>query len=188
MASDKWKSFERVIAKEIGKWWCDDASAFVRTACSGAWPRKKAHGDVVGAEDSLRESFPFCIEAKCRKGAGGSGEWHLEQMLTRAKHPILEWWYEMSEVDTVKAGKQKMLVFNKQSSLRTAILLVSSNLLDEVEKSLGYAVASPKMTFIINRVEGMPEELVETLVFFKFTDFLEAVPANVFKKGAVDNG
>ena len=91
-----WKNFERRIAMDIGKWWCDDDESFARSPCSGGWPNKRAEGDVVPIKD-ISKNFPFCIDAKYREGGGIDG-WHIENLILCKACPVIQWWEELKEI------------------------------------------------------------------------------------------
>jgi|GEM_PF-4547875 len=113
--SQRWKSFERKVAKQLGEWWCGDSKAFARLAGSGSFPRRKADADIVGVKDASK-MFPFAVECKRRqsKSASSKSGFHRESifsLLVAAKHPLKKWWLAMNELECVKrGGKMRWLV------------------------------------------------------------------------------
>ena len=109
----QWKGFERLVAHEIGRWWVGDKQAFKRLACSGAFPRKKADGDVVPAYEAA-ESFPFAVECKRRPTQFSPKD--LLSMLSADECPVFDWFNTMNELEVVKGGKKmRWLVVFEQS-------------------------------------------------------------------------
>ena len=182
MSDKAWKKFERDIAVRIGEWWLGDPKSFVRTACSGAWPKKRAEGDVVAVDDAERMRFPFCVDGKHRVGST-KFPWHLEQLLTHKDHLIVQWWREMGEIETVKKGKLRMLVASKRGVME-ALAVFGRREVEWLEKSGAGISALPKVLFSFGRCED-PAFPSETLTICRFVEFLDTADAEKLKE-AVD--
>ena len=170
MADAAWKQFEREIARRVGEWWCEDGKAFVRTARSGAWPRKKADGDVVAADERMRLDFPICIDGKHRKGP-----WDLDKLLTSKKHELLAWWHEMGEIDKVKEGKYRWLIASKRG-IADSVLVLGRKEMHWLVERVGNLKALPRIEFEVGGVED-PNFETEKLTIVGFLAFLDLVDA-----------
>lgn len=117
-----WKGFELKVAKELGEWWCGDPKAFARIACSGAFPRAKADGDVVSAKPSA-SGFPFAVEAKCRPTVFDREELFGMLVASKDKHPLVKWWHELGQVEVVTSGcKMRWLVVSVRSGKHLLVM------------------------------------------------------------------
>lgn len=187
MASQKWKSFELVLAKSLGEWYFGDPTVLRRSPCSGGWPLKRSEGDIVAVTPELDKEFPWCVDAKQRKAGSASTGWHLEQLLTAKKHPILEWWFEMNDMAPVKAGKQRMVVFSKTAGLASAIVMFGKPEYTWLRSVSGPFSAIPSLHFVVGRCED-PAVESERLTFMKYLDFIDYVDGQAIRKLVQDKG
>lgn len=89
----KGDNFERLIARQIGLWWCQDKDVFWRTSGSGARAhRDDIHPGDIGPVKNLPTPFPFCLELRNRQS------WSLDEILKSKVPDILVWMVENSEV------------------------------------------------------------------------------------------
>lgn len=117
-----WKAFERKVAKEIGEWWCKDATAFARLAQSGAFPRPKADGDIVAARPAA-DGFPFAVDAKCRPSAFDREDLFGLLVASQGNHSIVDWWRELGQVEVVLSGrKMRWLVISVRSGKHLLVM------------------------------------------------------------------
>ena len=117
-----WKGFELKVAKELGDWWAGDNKAFARIACSGAFPRAKADGDIVSAK-TVSEGFPFAVEAKCRPAVFDREDLFGLLVASQDKHPIVQWWEELGQVEVVLSGrKMRWLVVSVRSGKHLLVM------------------------------------------------------------------
>jgi len=170
VSDQSWKRFERDIAVRVGEWWCDDKHAFARTACSGAWPKKRADGDVVPVDEELRARFEWVIDGKHRKGP-----WDLDKLLTSRKHELIRWWHEMGEIAKVKAGKMRWLIASKRG-IADSVLVLGRKEVKWLAARVGNLKALPKLEFEIGGVED-PNFETEKLTIVGFLAFLDMVEA-----------
>ena len=184
MASQKWKTFENVIAKELSKWLFGEEKALRRTPCSGGWKGRGTGADIAVPDDraDIREFDMFAYEAKCRGGANlGSTGWHFEQFLTSPKHQILEWWHTLSESALVRgSNKLRMLIFSKTSGVAKAYVALGEREMSffrDAGTAIDYV---PQVIFKLARCED-PSFSSETLHFFRFLSLLESVDAGKLK-------
>lgn len=184
--SQKWKSFELVMAKALSEWYFGDQTTLRRSPCSGGWPLKRAEGDIVATTPEFDKEFPWCVDAKQRKGGSGP-EWHLEQLLTAKKHPILDWWFEMNDMAPVKAGKQRMVVFSKTAGLANALMVIGRKEFQWLKAVSGPFSAIPSMHFVVGRCED-PTVETERLTFMKFNDFLDYVDGKAIRQLVQEKG
>jgi len=103
-SKDKGNRYERLIAKEMGKYW---GAVFNRSPGSGSYRGSREHeltGDLV---TDPADKFPFSLEAKNRQ----TGNWTLESVVLN-KHDVKNW-YAQSVNDARRAGLVPMLVFTR---------------------------------------------------------------------------
>jgi len=177
--SQKWKGFENVIAKDVSQWLFGDPKILRRAPCSGGWKSRGDDCDIIVADESeaYRDSLPFAIEAKCRATRGGGQEWHLEQLLTSPKHPILDWWYQTTNCRRVQEeGKLRFLVFSKTSGVAKAFIVIGDPEVVFFNVAGVSLRAIPKIIFEVGRSED-PNIKTETLHIFRFREFLDVVDA-----------
>lgn len=179
-SASAWKGFERNVAKAISVWWCGDENAFVRTACSGAWPRARSDGDVVGSTEDLRREFPFVVDAKQRKYSGGKTEWRWEQLLTSPKHVILDWWRELDNIDLVKQGKKKFLVISR-TGVGNAFLMIGDDEFDFIRSATTSILAVPRFSFHLGGSED-PNFTPDCTHVFQFKAFMSIVDAGAIRR------
>jgi hypothetical protein len=182
--SQRWKTFENVVAKELSSWLFGDPKILRRSPCSGGWRGRGEDGDIILAADNseLDKENPFSFEAKCRVESGcGETGWHFEQLLTSKKHPILSWWYQVSTSAPVKGGKLRMLIFSKSSGIAHAYIGLGLPEVQFVESAGVLLTALPKMVFFVGRSED-PNIQTEVLHFFNFREFIDYVDAGLLRR------
>jgi hypothetical protein len=182
--SQRWKTFENVVAKELSSWLFGDPKVLRRSPCSGGWRGRGEDGDIIlaASNSDLEMENPFSFEAKCRVESGCSSTgWHLEQLLTCKKHPILDWWYQVSSSAPVKAGKLRMLIFSKKSGVANAYVALGMPEVSFIQEAGVSITALPKMIFFVGRSED-PNVQTEVLHFFNFREFVGYVDASLLRK------
>lgn len=181
----KWKGLENEVAKHISQWLFGDPKVLRRSPCSGGWKARGSDGDVILASDKEehKRDFMFCIEVKCRASRGGKDTWHFEQLLTSPKHPILDWWYQLSEESPViDGGKLRLLVFSKTSGLASAYAALGTREMYFIEQKAGISLrAMPKIVFEVGRCEDTKVE-TEVIRFFNFRELIDFLDAEKLKK------
>jgi len=174
----KWKAFENNVAKALSAWYFDgDEKVLRRSPCSGGWKARGSDGDIILADDrkEFAEVWPFTVEAKCRAGGSAKDGWHLEQLLTAKKHPILEWWKQLCESKPVVDKKMwRMLVFSKTSGISSSLLVFGDNEVYNIKEKAEQSLLLPAFRFFIDGGQ-------ETLWFYSFTDFLQTVNPEALK-------
>lgn len=98
----KGKTYERLVAKELGGWW---GEPFRSTPGSGAlhWEQdSRVAGDIVAPVDS---KFPFTVECKKREG------WYFDGLINETGE-IPSWWQQALE-DAARVDREPLLVFSK---------------------------------------------------------------------------
>lgn len=190
MSSQAWKGAERLVAKKLSLWWTANKDAFKRAPVSGGWPKKRSHGDIVANDDidqpdeviaaARRMLRLFAIDVK-RRVQGSSGEWHLEQLLSAAKHPILKWWGEIGELAT-RLGRMRMLIFTKAK--RQYCLMFGSSemtwLTEQLDRS-GLDTDALLGTRAVFSITGLDEELT----VFDFDKFIKRIDARLLGGGTL---
>jgi hypothetical protein len=181
--SQRWKTFENLVAQEVSGWLFGDKKILRRSPCSGGWKGRGSDGDVITSDDhrDKEEENPFSIECKCRVGGGDEG-WHFEQLLTAKKHPIIDWWSVLSgSGPVVKKGKMRFLVFSKTSGLAVAFVCIGEREVRFLTDARIDLRPIPKIIFEIGR-SCDPSYQTDVLRFFKLKDFLEDVDPELVKK------
>jgi hypothetical protein len=183
--SQRWKTFENNVAKELGKWMFGDPKALRRTPCSGGWKGRGTGGDITIPDDrpELREFDMFAYEAKNRveKKLGKTG-WHFEQLLTSPKHSILEWWYTLTNSKPVQVEKKlRFMVFSKTCGIAKAYVALGEAEVEFLEEAGISLRALPKIVFEVGRCED-PSVETEILHFFCFREFLAYVDPKPLKE------
>lgn len=182
--SDAWKNSERLVAKKLSLWWTANKDAFKRAPVSGGWPKKRSHGDIVANDDvdqpdevvtAARGMLRlFAVDVK-RRVQGSTGEWHLEQLLSAAKHPILKWWEEIGALAD-HLGRMRMLIFTKAK--RQYCLMFGSSemewLVEQLDRS-GLDTDTLLGTRAVFSIIGLDEELT----VFDFDKFIKRIDAQL---------
>lgn len=160
----KWKAFENNVAKTLSDWYFGDEKVLRRSPCSGGWLRRGGDNDIIVAKDQQDKEalWPFAVECKCR--GTGKETWHLETLFTAEKHPVKEWWKQLSESDPVKKGGQwRMLVFSKTSGVASALVAIGAEVPVEAHNINSLLWVTP----------------VETVAIFRLVDFVKCVNLNI---------
>jgi len=187
-SSGAWKSAERLVARKLGDWWCGNEDAFKRAPVSGGWPKKRSHGDILTNDDidqprdvitSARKFMSlFAIDVKRRiKGSAGT-EWHLEQLLSAPKHPVFDWWEDVTQLAN-RLHRMRMLIFTKAK--RQYVLMFGPEGIAWLRDRLGSEFDSLSRTRATFYVEGMTEELT----VFDLGKFLKKIDARLLGGGCV---
>jgi hypothetical protein len=176
--SQRWKTLENEVAKSLSSWLFGDPKILRRSPCSGGWKGRGSDGDIIVADDKreFEADYPFCTEVKCRVGTGETG-WHFEQLLSSDKHPILSWWFTLTEARPVsEKGKMRLLVFSKKSGLASAYVAIGDREYKFMESAGQSLRCLPKVIFSVGRSED-PSVSSETLYFFYFREFVGYIDA-----------
>lgn len=177
--SQRWKTFENEVAKALSLWLFGDPKILRRSPCSGGWRGRGEDGDIILAESNskLDDENPFSFEAKCRVESGRSSTgWHFEQLLTSSRHPILDWWYQLTESRPVKNGKLRMLIFSKKSGVANAYAAIGRRESEFLRRAGTCFSSIPKIVFEVGRCED-PSVETEVLYFFGFREFIGNIDA-----------
>jgi len=197
VAGAAWKASERLVGRKLGSWWADDEDAFVRAPVSGGWPKKRSHGDLVANTDvdvdtntqilAHRFVTTWSVDVKRRvKGSAGK-EWHLEQLLSARKHPIIKWWADVTAI-AARRGTMRMLIFTKAK--RQYCLMFGEPEMNYLLGNIVMAASGDVGEDRLERLVGLHLVLRgrsgERLFIFDFDAFLKAIPARVL--GGLDDG
>jgi len=184
--SKAWKATERRIADKLSIWWTGYPKAFIRSPCSGGWPRARANGDMVAnmedtkmpanvIEAARRFTDEWSMDVKRRvKGSRGGEKWSLEELLTAPKHPIVKWWLEIDEL-AKERETFRFLVANKATYHSYLILGAPemNHLRIQLQKS--WTISWTHMLGPYIELVGISPKVPETLTVFEFKSFLKHV-------------
>ena len=187
------KATERRIADKLSIWWTGTPKAFIRSPCSGGWPRARANGDMVAnmedtkmpanvIEAARRFTDEWSMDVKRRvKGSRGGEKWSLEELLTAPKHPIIKWWLEIEEL-AKERETFRFLVANKATYHSYLILGEAETCFvkDQMVKARSYTPAimtlrDQKLLGPYIELVGISPEVPETLTVFELNSFLTHV-------------
>lgn len=103
MSKDKGNRGEYMVRDLLEDWWGSD---FAKTPKSGGFSTKKFREDWNAEADVVTpdETFPFAVEVKNQE------DWILDDLLTRPKSKIWEWW---EQAKGQSESKYTLLVFKR---------------------------------------------------------------------------
>lgn len=192
------KATERRIADKLSIWWTGTPKAFIRSPCSGGWPRARANGDMVAnmedtkmparvTEAARKFTDEWSMDVKRRvKGSRGGEKWSIEELLTAPKHPIVKWWLEIDKL-AEERETFRFLVANK-ATYHSYLILGEPEMMFIKERVAKVPVVSSWDNVLgpFITVAGVSPKVPETLTVFEFKSFLKHVDSRVL--GGLGNG